>query len=378
MGQNKPTAITEAELKEARGYIGSELTFESWNVQASRDSIRHYCYGIGDDNPLWCDTTYGPTSSVGTTIAPPTFLYTVADTTCSPGLGGLQPIYAGARWEFYEPAKLDDMLSYEAHCADARLVRGRIGGNMLLQTADITYHRGQHHPIARVRADTWRVALGADGLSYQPKPRYTPTEEDWEKIEQGVKAERLRGAEPFFFQDVRVGDRLTPVVKGPIDQITMTAYYAGQIGSPGYKACELRWRNWLAARDDPGRLPNHVDKSYFAQRVLPSLGHQDDAAARQIGMPAAYDNGPMRIGWLSHLVTNWCGDNGWLSTLDVRLRRPNILGDVTWCHGTVVHTEPGPNGHGIVRIELNAVNQDGVRHAEGIAEVLLPTKAGSR
>src|SRR3546814_20367924 len=33
-------------------------TVEPWNYEATRDGIRHYAHGIGDDNPLWCDPTY--------------------------------------------------------------------------------------------------------------------------------------------------------------------------------------------------------------------------------------------------------------------------------------------------------------------------------
>ena len=30
-------------------------TVEPWCHEATRDNIRHYAHGIGDDNPLWCD-----------------------------------------------------------------------------------------------------------------------------------------------------------------------------------------------------------------------------------------------------------------------------------------------------------------------------------
>ena len=36
-----------------------ENTIEPWNYEATRDGIRHYAHGIGDDNPLWCDPAYG-------------------------------------------------------------------------------------------------------------------------------------------------------------------------------------------------------------------------------------------------------------------------------------------------------------------------------
>lgn len=82
-----------------------------------------------------------------------------------------------------------------------------------------------------------------------------------------------------------------------------------------------------AALKHPGTVPNNYDLSYFSERILPSLGHQDAEVARAIGMPGAYDNGHMRIGWMAHVLTNWAGDTGLLRELDVRIRRPNPFGD---------------------------------------------------
>ena len=122
--------------------------------------------------------------------------------------------------------------------------------------------------------------------------------------------EHRRGEEPRYWEDVSLEDALQPVVKGPIDTIAMTSYYAGSIGSEGYKACELRWSQWRAARETPDLLPNNHDISYLSEFVLPSAGHQVDKVAHAVGMPAAYDNGAMRVGWTAHLVTNWMGDAG--------------------------------------------------------------------
>ena len=52
--------ITEEGLDDLRKRIGVpiENTVEPWNYEATRDGIRHYAHGIGDDNPLWCDPDY--------------------------------------------------------------------------------------------------------------------------------------------------------------------------------------------------------------------------------------------------------------------------------------------------------------------------------
>jgi len=44
-------------LDDLRKRIGVPITdtVEPWNYEATRDAIRHYAHGIGDDNPLWTD-----------------------------------------------------------------------------------------------------------------------------------------------------------------------------------------------------------------------------------------------------------------------------------------------------------------------------------
>ena len=69
--------ITEKALDDLRQRIGVRITPEPepWCHEATRDNIRHYAHGIGDDNPLWCDPEYAEASSHGGLIAPPSFLF---------------------------------------------------------------------------------------------------------------------------------------------------------------------------------------------------------------------------------------------------------------------------------------------------------------
>src|SRR5690606_9781388 len=67
--------ITEQGLDELRKRIGIRIsnTIEPWCYEATRDNIRHYAHGIGDDNPLWCDPAYAAKTSHGGIIALPSF-----------------------------------------------------------------------------------------------------------------------------------------------------------------------------------------------------------------------------------------------------------------------------------------------------------------
>ncbi|MEZ5855783.1 MAG: hypothetical protein R3D67_13945 [Hyphomicrobiaceae bacterium] len=59
--------ITDKGLDQLRERIGVpiENTLEPWCHEATRDNIRHYAHGIGDDNPLWCDPDYAAKTKHG-------------------------------------------------------------------------------------------------------------------------------------------------------------------------------------------------------------------------------------------------------------------------------------------------------------------------
>jgi acyl dehydratase len=374
--QNVET-ITDDMVTEARAIIGQELRVWQYNEYASYDTIRHYAFGIGDDNPLWCDENYGAATKYKTQLAPPLFLCSVFPTTVAPGFTGVHPMKAGDVWTWYRPIRLGDRIKVSAKLVGVEVLEGKNAGRMVRQTGEVIYKTTKNELLARVETQHMRVmrpGAAGGGLSYQAQEQRRYTDEELRRIEHDVFAEERRGATPRWWQDVTIGDEIVPVVKGPLDQITMTCYYAGAIGSPGYKASELKWKQWRQADEAPDTLPNNFEITYFMERVLPSLGHQSDAVARAIGMPGAYDNGHQRMAWLAHSVTNWMGDDGFLRTLSVQIRRPNMFGNTTWCRGRVIEKSVNDLEH-CVTLELSAENQDGEINAKGTAVVVLPFRS---
>lgn len=362
--------ITDRMVEEAQALEGRSIRLEPWNREASLDSIRHYAWGLGDGNPLFSDEAYAAASVHGGIVAPPTFLYSSFDGAIGLGFAGVQPIYAGTSWTFHQTIRRGDRITPNATLGAVTLHSGRHSDRFAIQRVNVDYVReSDGELIASAVASTFRVPrAGAEGgLSYQARDQHRYTDEELEAIRQTAIHEPRQGATRLSASTVSVGETIPEVVKGPIDQITMTAYYAGCIGSPGYKSAEMSWlyRTWAVS--DPERLPNNYDTTYFSERVLPSLGHQNAAVAREIGMPGAYNNGPQKCGWMAHPVLNWMGDAGRLSALTVRLRRPDIFGDTVWCAGTVSAVDGRE-----VSIELSARNQLGEITAEGAATVVLP------
>ena len=96
------TEINEEEIAKARAYLGVPLRIQQYNNEATRDTIRHYAYGVGDDNPLWCDPDYAASGPHGTIVAPPTFFYTFFSAGITPEFDGLQAFFGGGKFKISE------------------------------------------------------------------------------------------------------------------------------------------------------------------------------------------------------------------------------------------------------------------------------------
>jgi len=367
-------SISDDALAEARALIGMPIRVEQWNYEASRDAIRHYAWGLGDDNPLFCDPEYAARSRHGTVIAPPTFFFGIWDAVVAPGLPDVQWYYSGIDAKFHHPIRRDDPITASAEYIDAQPLSGKTVANMLVQTGDVRYHHADGRLMTEVLSHCFRVARASakGGLSYAPRDKHVFSDAELVAIAEAQVNEYVRGADTLYWDDVEVGAPLPGTVRGPINQQDMTAYYCGAVGTSGYKSTKLRWKYRHWANTAPEKLPNNYDRSYFGAAVLPSIGHQDAKVATQdLGMPGPYDNGPQRIGMLTTCVTNWAGDDGWLRSLSARLKAPVIFGDCSYFKGKVAGKRL-ENGVGLVDLELWGHNQLGETTIKGSAVVELP------
>jgi acyl dehydratase len=361
-------------LATARSMIGMPIRIEQWNYEASRDSIRHYAWGLGDDNPLYSDPEYAKSTRWGGIIAPPTFMYGVFDAVIAPGLPDIQWIYSGTDWFFYEPARRNDEITAHGEYVDAKELSGSRVAKMLVQTGEVTYTNQHGRRVARALSHTFRIARqsAAGGLKLEPRNPHVYTQAELDDIGQAMLNEYRRGANTLYWEDVKVGDVLPGTTRGPINQMDMTCYYAGSVGTSGYKSTKLRRIYAEYARKSPERLPNNYDASYYGAAVSPSIGHQDKTiAVKEIGMPGPYDNGPQRIGMCATCVTNWMGDDGFMRELSIRVKQPVIFGDTTFTGGTVTGKRI-EGGLALVECEVWAKNQFGQVTASGRSVVELP------
>jgi hypothetical protein len=101
--------FTEEMLADMRSRIGLELRTDGCvnNEYATRLAILRFCEGIGDDNPLWTDPSYGPATQHGTLLAPPSFIFACL-ASVQFGWKGLGGFHAETKLTFHRPIRVGD------------------------------------------------------------------------------------------------------------------------------------------------------------------------------------------------------------------------------------------------------------------------------
>lgn len=339
---------------------------------AAIDIRRWAYYSVGDDNPLWSDEGYARGTRWGTIIAPPTFLYSVDSTIVAPGMRGIQWIYGGTRWQNFLPVRVGDRITARARLTKMETKSGDHAPHLVVQTGEILYYNQRDQLVSRAESDVLRVPCrrsksGLVGFEQRREDgRHKYSVEEVEEVRQAYLNEDRRGATPRFWEDVKIGDQLTPLPKGPLTLVDVVAFYVGRRNT--YPPLKLAY---LEREKHPANV--YVSPSTGIP-VHPAAGHIDDEIAREIGMPGPYDQGWMRINWMGHLLTNWAGDDAFVRELAVRLTLPNLIGDLTWCRGTVSGKTVEDGVH-LVQVDCWGESQRGERNTIATASVRLPTRS---
>jgi hypothetical protein len=194
------------------------------------------------------------------------------------------------------------------------------------------------------------------------------TDEAIAAIEQQYESERARGAESRWWEDVREGDAIGPMVKGPLTVTDMVCWHAGMgMGLYGVKPLRLGAQNRR-------RIPGFFHRDDLNVPDVMQRVHWDVEWAKRAGNPTTYDYGRMRETWLIHLCTDWMGDDAWLWKLDCEFRRFNYVGDTQWLSGSIVRKYLAAGDRPAVDVDLAMTNQRGESTTPGHATILLPSR----
>jgi acyl dehydratase len=288
------------------------------------------------------------------------------------GLPGIHAMWAGADLTWHHPLTVGTEIRTTAFLKDLVEHETRFAGRAFQQIyhVEITDSDG----TALCSGDSWCFRTERDtarerGTKYdesraRPPMRYTP--DDLRQIFDLYEAEEIRGPKPRYVEDVHVGDELPPMVKGPM---TVTGFIAFAQGWGG-----LYIRANKLAHQQLKKHPNLGIANAFGIPDVPERVHWEAELATAVGTPGAYDYGPERCSWLTHQLTNWMGDDGFLRRHAAQIRHHNVAGDWIRITGRVAGKGTDDDGRACVRIEQEAHNQHGDLSACGTGTVLLPTR----
>jgi acyl dehydratase len=355
-------------------------------TEPTTDVFRHVAEAYGDDNPLWCDPDYGPKTVWGGPIGPPplvggdTLVGEDEVTEVAPDrrdlmkgdpLRGVHAFYSASAREWWAPLrpgqrvarrnalvgvldKPSDFAGRAVHEWTGQVFRVA-GGPLLAAQYRLMIRTERSKARERGRDDDVELAAYAD--------------DEIAAIEAQYAAERARGAEPRWWEDVAEGDTVGPMVKGPLTVTDIVCWHVG-MGMGLYGVAALR----LAARNR-ARIPRFFHRDDQNVPDVMQRVHWDPDFARRSGNPTTFDYGRMRETWLIHLCTDWMGDDAWLWKLDCEFRRFNYVGDTQWLSGTVTRRYLADGDRPAVDVDLAATNQRGEVTTPGHATILLPSRA---
>ena len=148
--------ISDDAIESAGRMVGLQLRPEGPYLQdASVDTIRNFCNGIGDLNPLYRDAEYSRTSRYASVIAHPMFpmAYGWLGRTRW-GFAGVHGFYAGNDWELFRHLRPGDRLTCIERVVGVQVKQSQFSGRLAVISAKSVPPRTTCHE------STIRPALG--------------------------------------------------------------------------------------------------------------------------------------------------------------------------------------------------------------------------
>jgi acyl dehydratase len=373
--------IDDADIAKDRAALGVWAAARSQELisTATSEAIRNFANGYGDDNPLYTDPRYGEATRWGGQTAP----QIMAAVLNAPLRGdklpkelrggsyrGIHAFVSGGTWEWYRPIHIGDTIYSFSGLESVEEKQSEFAGRSVIRVLrDVKLN--QHAEVVGVYRT---LVIYTERKKAREKGKYSAIEdpsyskEDVAALDEIYAAEKVRGAEPRYWEDVVVGEDMGKMAKGPLTTTDMIVFHAGGYGFVPYglKTSRLAWKNRQ-------RIPAfYIDNAYgvpdVAQRV-----HWDSEWAKAIGNPRAYDYGVLRECWIHHFLTDWMGDGGFVVRQHDEIRKFNYEGDIQYLTGKV-DGKREEDGMMLIDVAIEVRNQRGDTTAQADATISLPSR----
>lgn len=377
-----PEAVITDEMiasMKARAGVDLRIDHSINNEEATRIAVIKFAGGIGDVNPLWTDAEHAAKSDFGAPVAPPSFVIG-----CFSGIQfgwpGLGAFHNATQAHFHQPVYWGDTITATCRYDGFTGPRPSTFAGQMVTDHFVNSYRNQHDEL--VAEIDWQVVNFERGsaksrsnaaASDSGKPElvlpHPWQEEEIREVEARVLSEKPRGAQARYWEDVEVGDPIQTLTKGPIGLTDEVAFIAGG-GTP-----IPRLKAHAAALVDYQTHPAWSFRDPVMGSSEPIYAvHYNKAAANAMGVAFQYDVGFQRQCWQTQLLTNWCGDQGWVRDCSSEYRGFVYLSDVVTLGGEVTGKSVTSDGEHVVELRTFARNQRGADVMPGAATIALPSR----
>ncbi|WP_054815149.1 FAS1-like dehydratase domain-containing protein [Nocardia arizonensis] len=377
-------SIKDEDIERARLLLGLDAPtgIDEYYRTATPDGIRNFARGYGDDNPLFADPEYGPKTRWGSQIAPPMIPIAMCRKTfgdpipedirkATKGLfSGVHLFVSGQDTEWFRPVYPGDELYAFGGLESIEEKTSEFAGRSIIRVLRSVRVNQRGEVVAVLRT----ILIATERKQSRERGKYmgiepaTYTDEQIAEIDEIYAAEGPRGADPRYFEDVQIGDVLPKMAKGPLTLTDIISFHAGGYGFAPYGIGPARIGYRNRQRVPKFYIKNAAGIPDAAQRL-----HWENEWSQSIGNPMAYDYGVTRECWLTHYLTDWMGDDGWLVRQHDEMRKFNYIGDTQVITGEVVGKRV-EDGNGLVDVRFRATNQRGEVTAPATATIALPSR----
>jgi acyl dehydratase len=301
------------------------------HLVATKELLQLSAVGNDYQNPLWRDEEYAKRTRWGGIIGHP--FYAVYITFSSPWPTLHVPESVGHKvgkvwWEenyFYHPIRVNDSFHVwvmrpeltdvtNPDGSEPRIFKLRGGVKIFNQRDEVVATRSRTMLITILPSlEAWKSPAVTSPYIY--------SKEDLETIDRIAGQEEIRGVKPRFWEDVSVGDVVTPTVNGPLTAWDVVMAVAG-VGANTMPMREVRRKTPDALIVDPVTGVSHKEiEIHFSERVARLVTGQPIAPGFEVMMTRA--------------ITNWIGDDGFFRKLDWRMYGVMELGTTVFARARV-------------------------------------------
>jgi hypothetical protein len=349
---------------------------------AYADSMLKYGGAVDYYNPLYCNEEYAANTRWGGLIAVPGFHeFGMQMFILKPyGTGYWRHWLTGEDFEFFKPIRVNDSIKIwhrRPQLKDITDLDGKGPRKWWLLVHDYDYLNQKDELICTYKHYFEYIVLPERPTNMESIPYYKYTKEELEFIKHIEDEEEIRGANIRYWEDVKVGEKLTPVILGPTTfQDNVRFIVGGHGGGGGHGGSSVMPPMRELRRKSPETLITDETTGVTYQSAE---WHVNERLAR-LDSPAGDNQHAFLFGALVRqvmirLVTNWMGDDGFLRGFKWRHLARTPISDTIIGRGEVIRNYV-ENGEHLVDLKVWLDNVRGNVTEAAVATVSLLSKDG--